>query len=237
MLDFLVCYPYLSKNAIIIVDDLTFAHGSENRSAFSTRILQASLVADKLYSDSEYTDKMSGMRLNKNTDEFINNVFCSLMIPWNYLLDEFESDYESIIRKKYGDIQIQAFLSALTLNRSTIEKDSKKNTIISDLLQYAGDNNIYIYGAGQRGKALRFFLESQGKHVESFIVSDDRITESGNENALTLAEVQKDNDRCIIVAAAANSMIISNLQKNREDYYIPPNTIYSFLKQYYEILK
>ena len=34
----------------------------------------------------------------------------------------------------------------------------------------------YIYGAGQRGKALLYFLESNGIAIDGVIVSDDRST-------------------------------------------------------------
>ncbi len=35
LLDFIVCLPYLSQNAIVVLDDLTFAHFGENREALA----------------------------------------------------------------------------------------------------------------------------------------------------------------------------------------------------------
>lgn len=60
LLDFLVCLPYLSRQAVVILDDLTFAHGGESTSAVATKILYDLMVVTKVFPPNVIYPKMGG---------------------------------------------------------------------------------------------------------------------------------------------------------------------------------
>jgi len=75
LLDFLVCFPYMSQNAVLVLDDLTFAHSGENANAIATKVLYDLIVGDKIFlkDDNKYP-KLGGyylMKILRNMNEII----------------------------------------------------------------------------------------------------------------------------------------------------------------------
>ena len=75
LLDFLICLPYLSKDAVIILDDLIFAHTGENTNAIATKVLFDLLVGEKVFPSGDGACPKMGeyysMKIPENTDQTI----------------------------------------------------------------------------------------------------------------------------------------------------------------------
>lgn len=96
----------------------------------------------------------------------------------------------------------------------------------------------YIYGAGQRGKALLYFLESNGIAIDGVIVSDDRSTNQtidSNVPVVHLSEIVDGNN--LILVAVADEEVRDNLNTFNIKYYDIPNYIFPFIKEYYEVMR
>lgn len=96
----------------------------------------------------------------------------------------------------------------------------------------------YIYGAGQRGKALLYFLESNGIAIDGVIVSDDRSTNQtidSNVPVVHLSEIVDGNN--LILVAVADEEVRDNLNTLNIKYYDIPNYIFPFIKEYYEVMR
>lgn len=76
LLDFLICYPYLTDDAVVVLDDLTFAHFGENTNAIATKVLFDLITADKVLPENGGVyPKMAGFALNTDTPAYIKNVW------------------------------------------------------------------------------------------------------------------------------------------------------------------
>ena len=116
LLDFLICYPYMSEGGVVIVDDLAFAHIGENRSAIATPVLFSAIAAKKLLPEKYTKLNMAGFVLGKETKQYIDNLFYALGMPWTYEIDEKTiGKYIEKINQNYDADSILVFNNILKL--------------------------------------------------------------------------------------------------------------------------
>lgn len=242
LLDFLICLPYLSKDAVIILDDLIFAHTGENTNAIATKVLFDLLVGEKVFPSGDGAcPKMGGVLLNEDTRKYRSNYFSGLLMPWWYPLgpDDMET-YRGVLERHYEKGEMEFFDEAVRINTETLQKKENVKTKLQNLLQICeGEKEVVVYGVGQRGLALgRFLRERTGKAV-SHVISDNRNKEDFTEsNAVIyhLSEIAEQKDKYQILVAAAGSEIRENLMKQNIGYIDVPNYVFPFIKEYERLL-
>lgn len=100
VLNFLCIFPYLHKNAIVVIDD-QMTHLNENNEfvkivgaawTIACRILFDTVVAEKLVpaiidsdADTRKLLNVSSFKLNRDTQKHIGNLFSCLLLPWRFL--------------------------------------------------------------------------------------------------------------------------------------------------------
>lgn len=241
LLDFLVSLPYLSQHAVIILDDLIFAHGGENTNAIATKTLFDLLVVDRVFPPNVIFPKMGGGIVNGDTMKYKSDYFLGLMTPWWYKPAEEElEDYRSIIKKRYGKEELQLFEEAVRINKQTLEKKGNIRGDIDRLLQVCrSGKKVLIYGAGQRGTALGSFLKERTNPPVGFVISDDRNKEDFRERDFPiyhLSEVVDEKEKYVFLVAVANGEVRQNLVNYNVDYIDVPNYIFPFIKEYANLL-
>lgn len=240
LLDFLVCLPYMSDDAIVVMDDLTFSHRGENTWAIATKVLFDTVTADKYFSPNTYFSDMGAFQIGKDTLKYRTDLFSALMTPWYYTMDEqIEEAYRKIIYMNYTEREQKLFEEALEVNKITLNKRNNRAKEIRKLIDIckSGRKN-FIYGAGARGMALKSFLQDRGG-IEGFIISDDRSkAEFLNLNVpiFHLGEVMQYANDCNIIVAAGDGDVKKNLEKYSLNYVDTPNWIYPFIKDYVAVL-
>lgn len=241
LMDFAIAIPFLSDDAVIVLDDTSFWFEGENRWAFATKVLFDLCVSDnKYYAETpDGFSKIVGFTMPKKTLLWEKNIFDALSMPWNYYVDSHIRMYESIVNKYFDkDIQI-SFRKAVEINKLAIEKKNNiKSEIKSVIKQCTNSDKRYIYGAGQRGKALLYFLESNDIVIDGIIVSDDRSinqTIDSNVPIMHLSDIL--DGKNLILVAVADEEVRDNLNNMNVDYYDVPNYIFPFVKEYYEIMR
>ena len=123
LLDFLVCLPYMSDDAIVVMDDLTFSHRGENTWAIATKVLFDTVTADKYFSPNTYFSDMGAFQIGKDTLKYRTDLFSALMTPWYYTMDEqIEEAYRKIIYMNYTEREQKLFEDALLFNKITLNK-------------------------------------------------------------------------------------------------------------------
>lgn len=237
LLDFVVCLPYLSKSAIVILDDLTFSHFGENKDAIATKILFDTVVAEKLVPQSETYPKMAAFRINEDTKKYAVDLFSALITPWGYKMTVDEiNPYKTLIYNNYGEDERKVFLQAVSINEASLGKRERVANEIKKLFELCGhDTKTVIYGAGLRGSALYSFLNDRGKEIFAFVVSDDRKTcdfDEKGRKVLALSDVKKHMEEYSIILAAADEEIKINLDREGINYEEAPNYIFPFIKEY-----
>lgn len=237
LLDFIVCFPYLSSNAVVVLDDLIFAHAGENTEAVATKILFDSVTAEKLFPSMITYPNLAAFRINEDTEKYIMDVFSALIIPWSYMLDEKQINaYRDLIKKNYSMEYVDLFEEAIRLNYNTLKNEKAVKEIINDILKcFTLENSIYIYGAGARGNALKKFLEDRGKQIKGFIISDGRKDVIDSDLPVHyLSEIDKDKS---FILVAVHSAEVRQLLISREmRYYDISKNVFPFIKDYAELL-
>ncbi len=241
LLDFLVCLPFLSQHAVVILDDLNFAHRGENTNAIATKVLFDLIVGAKTFPKNVIYPKMGGVFLNEDTRKYSLDYFLGLMTPWWYELRQEEiRDYRSIIKKQYGRDMVLLFDEAVEINNDTLKRKKQIKTEIDKLIYICkNQEKILIYGVGQRGSALGIFLkERTGVNIE-YIVSDDINKEDFTKKDIKvsqLKEISEQNDNSMILVAVAGEEVRENLARYNMQYLDVPNYVFPFIKDYVRVL-
>lgn len=241
LLDFLVCFPYLSQQAVIILDDLTFAHSGENTNAIATKVLYDLIVADKVFPKGVVYPKMGVAFLNADTWKYKLDYFSGLLTPWWYELmpEEIES-YRDIVKKQYGRDELLLFDEAVKINLGTLKKKKGIKSEIDKLFKICENETfVLIYGAGQRGAALGTFLKERTNANIGYIISDGRNKEEFEKDGFPLyylSEIIGYKGKYQILVAAADNEVRINLASYNIDYIDIPNYIFPFIKEYVRLL-
>ena len=240
LLDFAIALPFLTDNAVIVLDDISFWFEGENRWAFATKILFDLCIAEKYYAQTpDGFPKVAAFRLADKSSMWQKNLFDALSMPWSYYDKNQISFYKKIVSRYFSSEIQESFNKAVEINAQAIEKKKNIKPIIKYIMEKCKNvERVYIYGCGQRGRALLYFLEKNGINVDGMIVSDDRSKQQVNDfdtEILHISEVSMKNEPLILVAAADDE-IRQNLDNLNIKYYDIPNYVFPFIKGYYEIM-
>lgn len=233
-LDFLYALPYLRRDAVVVLHDVSL--GLINCSdAICNKLLFDSMTGDK-YWDITQIEKgilpnIAAVQINDSTRKSIEDVFTALSINWYYIpklavLHKYRLFYE----KQYSNECLNLF-DAIIANQ--IKMKNKKCADIYDYLSKFDDeikgSTIYIYGAGKRGMSLKSYFESNSIDYKGFVVSDGvdiREYKSDTTNIYHLSDISQNCGK-IIVAVADCSPIILSLYKEKYDFLLIPEPIWS----------
>lgn len=129
ILDFITIYPYLTKNACIVLHDIANNHYGSHMSAYCTQLLLDSVVADRIIVEDESRSykypNVGAFIINEDTDKYIENIFHSLMLTWGIIPDESEfKKYISFFEQHYESNYIELLNRIYYLQIETFEKHS-----------------------------------------------------------------------------------------------------------------
>ncbi len=141
LLDFIICLPFLSSNACVILHDVVsaYAHDIEDEhilwstpNAFATCLLFSSVVADKTlehnFNFKYIFSNISSFRINNQTIENMDNLFYSLLIRWRYFPDKQSLEsYNKIILENYGEKYSNIFKNICKINEIALKRTEKLN--------------------------------------------------------------------------------------------------------------
>jgi predicted O-methyltransferase YrrM len=84
-LSFLSAFPYLNKNAVVVLHDVNHFFIRNSR-AYATKILWDAVAADKVtlrtFENGYIHPNISAFQVNEDTGKYIRDVVCSLFFPW-----------------------------------------------------------------------------------------------------------------------------------------------------------
>lgn len=85
ILDFLACYPFLKKGAVVVLHDIALNHYEKNWDAIATKLLFDTVTADKLIGIDEEDNNLlniGAFEITEDTGKYIDDVFSALTITW-----------------------------------------------------------------------------------------------------------------------------------------------------------
>lgn len=214
ILDFLACYPFLKKGAVVVLHDIALCHHENNWDAIATKLLFDTVTADKLIGIDEEDSSLLNIGafvVTEDTGQYIDDVFSALTTIWGYRVKDKElAIYREFYSHYYSEEKIILFDMAVRMNQSTLDRKVNEKIHIRQeefLNAYAWvdqikeKENVYVYGCGHYGKLLRQMFSQCGIRVKGYIISDGRDTGGCEESIFYLSEIDRylDKDRDVIV--------------------------------------
>lgn len=226
ILDFLICLPYLSEDAVVVLHDVAIHHFAySDMYSWATQILLDAVVADKLPvfgADNEFGyPNIGAFRINGDTMKYIYDVFSTLILTWQYIPREGElQKYRSkLVEAGYPERCISVFDCACAMNRSTINKRTEgeflKIHFFHEFIRKYENRNIFLYGAGNLGRKVYRLLNNYCK-ISGFIVSDNQKINAGDEKVYHFSEIiPKIGNVTVLVAVGVDLQkeILGELEK------------------------
>jgi predicted O-methyltransferase YrrM len=185
-LNFLTIYPFLTEDAIVVIDDIMLQFQIPGLCA--TRLLFNCITADKYILDDDdiIAQNVAAFQLNPDTPKYIDDVFRALYMNW-YMYSGDVFSVRKIIEKYYSESKLKIFDLAAEYNEKSLArvnigdpgagyrplfnhmyKQSQDYAFarITDKLKTAlkplGGKNLYFYCAGKCTQFTVNYLEKAG---------------------------------------------------------------------------
>ena len=123
ILDFLACYPFLKKGAVVVLHDIALCHHENNWDAIATKLLFDTVTADKLIGIDEEDSSLLNIGafvVTKDTGQYIDDVFSALTTIWGYRV----KDKELAIYREFPGILCMVSKIRKSISPPTIFKSS-----------------------------------------------------------------------------------------------------------------
>lgn len=247
ILDFLAAFHHLSKNAIVVLHDVSLAYEDwafvneitgnllSGKTCIATSVLFQSVTADKFLNNAIQYPNIATFRINEDTEKYILDVFTSLIIPWAIMPDDEQLKlYGNVFLKEYGE---EAFLLWNQAKELSAERLCKKADLAKMHIRCIGralnDKRVLVYGAGQRAKELFNCLKLTSAEVAAFVVSDGQSKPDTccGKPVYFYSDIPKEYDDCVIVQAVFSYQVESVLStQNKYEHVCLPNRIWQTLR-------
>ena len=126
VLEFLAVFPYLKKDAVVVMHDIRQNHVGSRKylPSFATTALFSSVVADKYINEDEKRShsypNIGAFQITEDTGKYITDVAGALMLSWNYIPDPpILTSYMQLIEKNYSQDICWLVQRAIDLNLDT----------------------------------------------------------------------------------------------------------------------
>lgn len=233
ILDFLAYYPFLNKECVVVLHDITLNHCGENLNGFATKLLLDVIVGEKVLDIDENSNlaNIGAVILNEDTSKYIEDIFSALTITWTYKLSCKELElYREHYKKYYPDGMLRLFDIAVKINDDIYNARiiNKQNEFLQlyNWMEVMKSKRVYIYGCGNFGKQINELLDHCGIILGGYIISDGEKKKEGSEEVFYLSEADIDIEKDIILIGVNNSLrkeICLELEKRGMYNYIFPN--------------
>jgi predicted O-methyltransferase YrrM len=125
-LSFLSIFPYLKKDAIVVLHDVNLFFSTPHTwRDNATKLLLDTIVADKItlrnFKLGYIHPNIAALQINEDTHKYIADVFCSLFFTWSYVPSErILKATELIIKNKYSKDLYDLYIKSIKQNNDTV---------------------------------------------------------------------------------------------------------------------
>lgn len=156
ILDYIALLPYLKKDAVIVLHDIALPYlYSDHRKATVMSILFATSSGEKYVNTFEFDGvyaNIGALQVASDTMEKIENVFLSLLVPWEYIPDEKQlKGYRSVYAQNYNDKLLEIFDKAMAINIAH-PKINIRTTWMFPFDLVDKKSKVILFGAGAVGR-------------------------------------------------------------------------------------
>lgn len=240
LLDFLAVYPLLNREAIVVLHDIILNHcKGGNKDCFATNLLLGAVVADKYFDidNNGFLSNIGAFMVTADTGRYIENIFQSLLMTWNYCPDDQSLHlYRECYKQYYSPVELQLFDIAVRLNKETVCRytATKQFDFIKmyNWIATMKQKMVYIYGCGNYGRKLGHVLSLCGINLGGYIVSDGQKINDGTTFYISDIVLKKEEEIVLIgVNPSLFPEICTVLQEHEiNDYILPIDEMLEYIK-------
>lgn len=231
VIDFLVAFPYLKSDATVVLHDTVFQHIWKYKSGIATSVLFQSVAAKKILNNQNEYPNIAAFQINSDTEKYIQDVFNSLIIPWEYIPDNSQIEqYIKIYEKYYSDDCIKMFHQTLSLSVDMEETAKQKSEVmiqVDDFLYSLNESlinsfsHILLYGAGKRGTSFCKLAIEKDINIDGYVVSDGKKETEAimDKPVYEISNIPYEREEVLIIKTV-NSNEVSRLLKEAKYHWI-----------------
>lgn len=182
LLDFIVTFPYLAPNAVVVLHDISLnCYWLEDPANYATKVLFDVVGGDKLLNRDpsrpwQYPN-IGAFYVTKETEYSLENCISALTMSWKYCPSEWHLEqYRKIVEKKYSKEYLDLFDRCVSLAKMKIHSSDKYWGLGEHVKKFnhivLSGQKIWILGAGYVGRRLAKYIKLLGGDIEGFCVSD-----------------------------------------------------------------
>jgi predicted O-methyltransferase YrrM len=117
-ISFLSIFPYLKKDAIVVLHDINLFYSRHFQDYFATKYLFDHITADKVtlkrFEKDYIHPNIGAFKINNDTTKYISDVIRSLFLPWSFIIPEkIINATGKIVKAKYSEEDYLLFTKAI----------------------------------------------------------------------------------------------------------------------------
>lgn len=185
--DFIAAFPYLKKDAIVVLHDIVLNHMGGKPFRFATKLILDVVTANKYYlfdTTSPQCCKMgmeniAAFQINEDTGKYIKDCFSALTITWHYIPEERVLEiYRKFVSEEYDEECLKLWDCSIKMQQLSditryIEKDIGGVSNYKELIRkWRNSAKVCIYGFGTKGQKYLNFACLERLRVDAIVVSD-----------------------------------------------------------------
>lgn len=231
--DFIAAFPYLKKDAVIVLHDIVLNHMGGKSFRFATKLIFDVVTADKYYlfdTTSPQCCKMgmeniAAFQINQDTRKYISDCFSALTITWHYIPGDYVLElYRKFISIEYDEECLKLWDCSVRMQKLSavtryIENDIGGVSAYRELMRkWRNSNKVCIYGFGIKGQKYLDFACLESLRVDAIVVSDtEEICAGivkGEFPVYHISELPFGKDECSFLNAGERESSIKAINNN-----------------------
>ena len=226
ILDYIALLPYLKEDAVVVFHDIALPYLYDNhRSASVMSILFATASGEKYVNTFDFDGvyaNIGALSVTSATMDNIENVFLSLLVPWEYLPDSKQlMGYRSVLTTNYDNHLLEIFDKAVEINFAN-PKVARRTVWLFPFDIVEPKSKVVIFCAGAVGTEF----VKQINHVNYCdvvaIVDNDKTKQSAR---VLSPEILSDSVFDYVIVATVNEKIAKKIMRQLEDMGIADSKI------------
>ncbi len=184
ILDYIALLPYLQDDAVVVFHDIALPYlYKDHRSASVMSILFAIASGEKYVNTFDFDGvyaNIGALRVTPETMEKIENVFLSLLVPWEYLPDSIQlKGYRSALAQNYNNHLLDIFDKAVEINYA-YPKVTKRTEWLFPFDVVELKSKVVIFCAGAVGREFIRQVNHANYCDIVAVVDNDETKQSGH---------------------------------------------------------
>lgn len=231
--DFIVAFPYLKKDAVVLLHDIVLNHIGGKSFRFATKLIFDVVTADKYYLFDTVSpqcrkmgmENIAAFQINEDTGKYIKDIFSALTITWHYIPEERVLEiHRKFVSEEYDEECLKLWDCSVKMQKLSditryIESNIGGVSSYRELIRkWKNSDKVCIYGFGTKGQKYLHFAYLEKLRVDALVVSDTQSLEEylveGDIPIYHISDLPFSKDECAFLNAGERESSIKAINNN-----------------------